>query len=374
VSAGHAVLAQQDDARLLHRLTDLPGPVERVAVRGDGKSLAVVCSPPAERQQNERSREVQVWDTESGKQISRFALPPLPSRVLAVAFSSEGATVATAHTAVPRSGDSRAPLDLYAVEVRVWNAETGEQGGAQTLRGHERRVVAAAFAPDGKRIVTGSVDRTIRAWDIESGEALKTISGLRAMPDSPLRLVIDPDGRWIGSANFNDTRGVVKIWDAKSYEHHKTWQVTGTFLSGLAFRADGKQLVTSGPVRKTPSIAGGDRGPVVRLDLKLWDVAGGKLEQTISMDPPERVTVRNAPLYSPIVSPDGKQVAAVSVPRGILIWDAATGKLSTELKPPGRTREIRFGPQAAWVVSVGEGPDADTGEVLLWRIAQRAGE
>ena len=48
--------------------------------------------------------------------------------------------------------------------ARVWDAESGKPLG-EAMR-HENAVPAASFSPDGRRIVTGSQDRTARVWDV----------------------------------------------------------------------------------------------------------------------------------------------------------------------------------------------------------------
>lgn len=55
-----------------------------------------------------------------------------------------------------------------------------------TLRGHEGWVNAVAFSPDGKHLVTGGADDTVKVWKAQSGKELRTLHGKgRASPASP---------------------------------------------------------------------------------------------------------------------------------------------------------------------------------------------
>ncbi|CAG7850025.1 SubName: Full=Uncharacterized protein {ECO:0000313/EMBL:CCA71170.1} [Serendipita indica DSM 11827] len=76
------------------------------------------------------------------------------SLVLTVAFSPDGSRVASSS------------LDKT---IRLWDANTGEQVG-ESLQGHSDKVWAVAFSPDGSRVVSGSLDKTIQLWAADTGE------------------------------------------------------------------------------------------------------------------------------------------------------------------------------------------------------------
>jgi hypothetical protein len=59
--------------------------------------------------------------------------------------------------------------------VRVWDADSGAQ--LACLTGHQDLVTSVAFAPDGRRILSGSDDRTVRVWDAETGTCQEVIQG-----------------------------------------------------------------------------------------------------------------------------------------------------------------------------------------------------
>ncbi len=80
-----------------------------------------------------------------------------------MAFSPDGHRLATAS------------LDRT---IKLWDTATGQE--VFTLRGHTSGVLCIAFSPDGRRIVSGSIDWTARVWDLDPIQA-ETIYRREAM-------------------------------------------------------------------------------------------------------------------------------------------------------------------------------------------------
>ncbi len=116
------------------------------------------------------------------------------SSVNAVAVSADGRKV------VSGSGDET---------VKIWDAESGEE--LCTLSGHSDVVTAVAVSADGRKVVSGSGDETVKIWDAESGEELCTLSG---HSDVVTAVAVSADGRKVVSGSYDNT---VKIWDMIRY-------------------------------------------------------------------------------------------------------------------------------------------------------------
>ncbi|MBQ2097815.1 MAG: PD40 domain-containing protein, partial [Bacteroidales bacterium] len=88
--------------------------------------------------------------------------------------------------------------------VRIWDAKTGQQVG-NPLEGHTAYVNSASFSPDGRYIVSASYDKTVRIWDAKTGHQVQTLNC-----KDPITAIFSPDGRHIMSV---DIYGTIKIWD-----------------------------------------------------------------------------------------------------------------------------------------------------------------
>ena len=88
--------------------------------------------------------------------------------------------------------------------MRLWDVETG--ACVRTLEGHGDWVTSVCFSPDGRRVASGSWDRTVRLWDAETGACVRTLQG----HDGTVRSVcFSPDGRRLASGSSDRT---VRLW------------------------------------------------------------------------------------------------------------------------------------------------------------------
>ena len=104
--------------------------------------------------------------------------------------------------------------------VRLWNAITGESIG-NPLIGHEDVVNSVAFSPDGKKLVSGSgwmtmgsgKDNTVRIWDAITGEPIgNPLTGHESDVNS---VAFSPDSERLVSGSDDKT---IRIWDATTGE------------------------------------------------------------------------------------------------------------------------------------------------------------
>ncbi|KZV86643.1 WD40 repeat-like protein, partial [Exidia glandulosa HHB12029] len=86
-------------------------------------------------------------------------------------------------------------------------AATGLPAGIP-LRGHHSWVWSVAYSADGKRIVSGFIDHTIRIWDAATGPSIATLHG---HTNRVYSVVFSPDGTQLASASPD---GTLRIWDA----------------------------------------------------------------------------------------------------------------------------------------------------------------
>jgi WD40 repeat protein/serine/threonine protein kinase len=256
----------------------------------------------------------------------------------AVAYSRDGRYLASA------SGDANDPGQI---EIR-----DGDNGDLllPALKGHSGAVLCLAFAPDHKRLVSGSADGAVKFWDVATGKEAQALEG---HTDAVLSLAFSSDGRRLASAGLDRT---ARIWDVATGKEVLTLRGHAVALWGVAFAPDdiflatagtdglvkvwdtrtGKEVATcKGHKDAVLSVAFNPAGKVLasadaRGEVKLWDPQTGRLLPQFSAG--------TGAGYRIAFSPDGKRLAMVHG-LGISVRDSANGKELLGLR--GHRNEVR---------------------------------
>ncbi len=207
--------------------------------------------------------------------------------------------------------------------------------------GHSLGVSTAVFSPDGKRIVTSSLDNSVKIWEVSTGLLL---ANLRGHSDTVTTAVYSPDGKKIVTACED---GTGKIWDANSTQLLADLKGHTGKVFYAEFSPDGRKIVTASEDHTA----------------KIWDAETGKLLFDLKG--------HTLGLWWAHFSKDGKSFVTTSDDHLAKVWDTETGKFLFDLK--GHTLEVReadFNPNAKKIVSCsGDSTakiwDAETGTLLF---------
>jgi WD40 repeat protein len=356
-----------------------------MAFSPDGKKLAVASGHAP----------LQVWEvatgrmlfTCEGKSISNFAVFSPDGRLLAGGIYAIQLWDATTGREVVNQNFLRGFSSLaFAPDSKII-ALTGLTddsrihfwdiaAGTEVIRvpgGHLEKITSLVSTPDGKTLITGSLDKTIRFWDARTGKELRV---LRGHQNGIYALAMSPDGKTLASAEHNrrsgdETAPAIHLWDvptgkplrqlpsgddgesvqlafstdgrtlaATSHYGVQFWDVTtgrpgrllnnakgapsnqGWWASGFAFSPDGQTLVMAGS-------GGNDRtNPNYGKTVRFWDMATGKLLWDLP---------RNSCDHPVAYSPDGRLLLA-----GYELWDLKTVRLLH------RIQGVRYHPLQRW--------------------------
>lgn len=281
-----------------------------------------------------RDCSIRLWDIKAGKELR--SLRGHKSWVFCVAFSPNGFFAASGGAHDDRT-------------VRLWDLKTGKE--IHCLKGHTSAVKSVSFSRNGKLIISAGEEGTIRWWDIAVGKEVrcvtiyeKAISWIPLwIPTTVTSIAISPDGKSLLCGCWDST---VRVLSAETGKELKRFLRHKGEVESVVFSPDGRYALSGGG-GITPE------GEPLDTTLRLWNVTTGR-EVRIFRG-------HKSWIYGVAFSPDGKRVLScggwVSVygerqDCSIRLWNVADGALLARYQ--GHThviRSIAFSPDGKHAIS-----------------------
>ena len=228
-------------------------------------------------------RLIRIWDIESGKVKHRLQGHGLD--IYSLEYSRDGKYI------VSGSGDRT---------VRVWDSESGEcihilsctdssidsSGDDESSDNDEFRdagVTSVSISPDGRYVAAGSLDRSVRLWQLDSGEYIGRMDG---HADSVYSVAFSPDSKSIASSSLDKS---VRHWSVDRLECTQTLLGHKDFALSVAFSPDGKYIISGSKDRsvqvwdaetgQSQLILNGHKNSVISIGLDLSDISSDEVEE-----------------------------------------------------------------------------------------------
>ncbi|NVN99085.1 MAG: caspase family protein, partial [Geobacteraceae bacterium] len=186
-----------------------------------------------------------LWDLTTGKELQTFN--GNRERITSIAITQDG----------------RAALTGSYAELKLWNLKSGQE--LSTFKGRELWGRKVTFTQDAKKFLTAT-NNNIKLWDVATGNELRSFKVFPRVVDRTENYVscfaISPDERTVLSGDKSST---LKLWDLNSGELIRTFDGHSEEIYSVAISRDNKTALSSSKDKT----------------LKLWDMATGKELKTI---------------------------------------------------------------------------------------------
>lgn len=194
---------------------------------------------------------------------------------------------------------------------------------AHTLTGHTDAVWTVGISRDGHTLVSGSGDKTIKLWDLDTGQLQRTLSEDSA---EVLSVALSPDGQILTSGSYA-TEQAIKIWHLNTDKPRPTLGLASKVWS-VAPSPDGKTLASSS-----------EDGSIT-----IWNMQTGTLRRTLKG--------HSDTVWSVAISPNGQTLVSGSKDKTIKIWNLQTGALlRTLIGHSDRVRSVAISPDGQTIIS-----------------------
>jgi WD40 repeat protein len=231
------------------------------------------------------------------------------------------------------TGESDPRMD----RLKQWivNLDSADSAKPQTLSGHQERLTTVLFSNDGGTLISASIDRTIRFWDLARNAQNRTVNAHAAGVNA---IAMSRNGAVLASGSYDK---VAKTWDTTTGALTATFAGSRTQILSVALDASGTTLVTA-------SESG---------SIRVWDRTGRELA---------RYSVGDR-VWTIAFSNDDRTLAAGTYGGAIALLDPTTGELIAELPiKRGVIMSVAWAPDNQWLAAASR-----NGPVSVWNVAER---
>lgn len=280
------------------------------------------------------------------------------AKATSVVFSKDGKTVFSA------SEDGT---------VKMWNAETGEE--LKSFLGHSFSISALSINADGTQLVTCGRN-SVRVWDLQNGQQVNEIT---RVDEEFLSMDISPDATRIA---VGESKGAVRVWNLESGEPEFVLEGHERNVQCVRFSPDGRYLASAsddrliniwdmenGERRPFGLETSGHIGPILGLDfrpdgaflatadreglIRIWD---------FHTEACTKIFGHVGAIHDLRFSPDGLRFATAGADNTVRYWNAVDYKeIAAFVGHTGSVRDIAFNSGASRIASV-----ANDGMVKIW--------
>jgi WD40 repeat protein len=159
---------------------------------------------------------IRLWEAATGKKLADLGASDDP--VTSLAFSPDGRLLASGHGVLDKTpryiSRKRILPPKSSNTARLWHLKTSKL--ITDLKAHADAVSSVAFSPDGKVLASGSLDGTIRLWEVAGGKERRKLEGhgvpgLKGIEQAGIFSIdFSPDGKFLVSGSQD---GTVLVWN-----------------------------------------------------------------------------------------------------------------------------------------------------------------